>query len=73
MWLAVLGPLPQPSWFGNGAKLLYIVAVRLTGALLGNIFISFQGSVFYARATGPARPAGTSARCRSQGAAGANT
>jgi cytochrome c oxidase assembly factor CtaG len=46
MWLALLGPLPQPAWFGNGAKLLYIVAVRLTGALLGNIFI-WSGSVFY--------------------------
>jgi putative membrane protein len=46
MWLALLGPLPQPAWFGNGAKLLYIVAVRLTGALLGNIFL-WSGSVFY--------------------------
>ena len=46
MWFALLGPLPQPEWFGNGAKLLYIVAVRLTGALLGNIFI-WSESVFY--------------------------
>ena len=46
MWLALLGPLPQPAWFGNGAKLGYIVAVRLTGALLGNVFI-WSGSVFY--------------------------
>jgi putative membrane protein len=46
MWLALLGPLPQPEWFGNGAKLIYIVAVRLTGALLGNIFL-WSGSVFY--------------------------
>jgi putative membrane protein len=46
MWLALLGPLPQPEWFGNGAKLLYIVGVRLTGALLGNVFI-WSGSVFY--------------------------
>jgi putative membrane protein len=46
MWLALLGPLPQPEWFGNGAKLLYIVAVRLTSGLLGNIFI-WSGSVFY--------------------------
>jgi cytochrome c oxidase assembly factor CtaG len=46
MWLALLGPLPQPEWFGNGAKLLYIVAVRLTSALLGNIFL-WSGSVFY--------------------------
>jgi putative membrane protein len=46
MWFALLGPLPQPEWFGNGAKLLYIVAVRLTGALLANIFI-WSESVFY--------------------------
>jgi putative membrane protein len=46
MWFALLGPLPQPEWFGNGAKLLYIVGVRLTGALLANIFI-WSESVFY--------------------------
>jgi cytochrome c oxidase assembly factor CtaG len=46
MWLALLGPLPQPEWFGNGAKLVYIVAVRLTGALLGNVFV-WSGATFY--------------------------
>lgn len=46
MWFALLGPLPQPAWFGNGAKLLYIVAVRLTAALLGNVFV-WSESVFY--------------------------
>jgi putative membrane protein len=46
MWLALLGPLPQPAWFGNGARLLYIVGVRFTGAVLGNVFI-WSGSVFY--------------------------
>jgi putative membrane protein len=46
MWMALLGPLPQPEWFGNGAKLLYIVGVRLAGALLGNVFI-WSGTVFY--------------------------
>jgi putative membrane protein len=46
MWLALLGPLPQPEWFGNGARLLYIVGVRLMGALLGNVFV-WSGSVFY--------------------------
>ena len=46
MWFALLGPLPQPAWFGNGAKLFYIVAVRLTGALLGNVFV-WSESVFY--------------------------
>jgi putative membrane protein len=46
MWFALLGPLPQPEWFGNGAKLLYIVGVRLAGALLANVFI-WSESVFY--------------------------
>jgi cytochrome c oxidase assembly factor CtaG len=46
MWFALLGPLPQPEWFGNGAKLVYVVAVRLTGALLANVFV-WSESVFY--------------------------
>jgi cytochrome c oxidase assembly factor CtaG len=36
----------MPSWFGNLAKLGYIVAVRLTGTVLGNIFL-WSGTVFY--------------------------
>jgi cytochrome c oxidase assembly factor CtaG len=46
MWMCLFGPLPMPSWFGNAAKLGYIVAVRLTGALLGNIFL-WSGTIFY--------------------------
>ena len=46
MWMCVLGPLPQPAWFGNLAKLIYLVAVRLTGTILGNIFL-WSGTVFY--------------------------
>jgi putative membrane protein len=46
MWLALFGPFPAPEWFGNGAKLVYIVAVRLAGALLGNVFI-WAETVFY--------------------------
>jgi putative membrane protein len=46
MWLALLGPLPQPEWFGNGARLIYIVGVRFTGAILGNVFL-WAESVFY--------------------------
>ena len=46
MWLALLGPLPKPAWFGNAAKLLYILAVRLTAAVLGNVFV-FGSGVFY--------------------------
>ncbi len=46
MWMCLFGPLPMPSWFGNGAKLGYIVAVRLTGTVLGNVFL-WSGTVFY--------------------------
>jgi putative membrane protein len=46
MWLALLGPLPKPAWFGNLAKLVYVIAVRLAGAVLGNVFV-FGGHVFY--------------------------
>jgi cytochrome c oxidase assembly factor CtaG len=46
MWMCLLGPLPTPSWFGNLGKLIYIVAVRLTGTVLGNIFL-WSGTVFY--------------------------
>ena len=46
MWMALLGPLPKPAWFTNGARLVYIVAVRLAGTVLANAMI-FSGSVFY--------------------------
>ena len=46
MWMCLLGPLPMPRWFGNLAKLGYIIAVRLTGTVLGNVFL-WSGTVFY--------------------------
>ena len=46
MWMPLFGPLPKPRWFGNLAKLGYIIAVRLTGAVLGNVFI-WSGTTFY--------------------------
>jgi putative membrane protein len=46
MWMALLGPLPKPAWFGNLARLIYIVAVRFTGAILGNVLV-FGGHVFF--------------------------
>jgi putative membrane protein len=46
MWMCLFGPLPTPAWFGNLGKLLYIVAVRLAGSILGNIFV-WSGTVFY--------------------------
>jgi putative membrane protein len=46
MWAAVIEPLPGPRWFGNGAKAIYVLAVRTVGALLGSVFIWAQ-SPFY--------------------------
>ena len=46
MWMCLFGPLPMPRWFGNFAKLCYIIAVRLAGTVLGNIFL-WSGTVFY--------------------------
>lgn len=46
MWMCLCGPLPMPRWFGNLGRLIYVVAVRLTGAVLGNIFL-WSGTVFY--------------------------
>jgi cytochrome c oxidase assembly factor CtaG len=46
MWMCLLGPLPTPSWFANVGRLLYVVAVRLTGAVLGNVFL-WSSTVFY--------------------------
>jgi cytochrome c oxidase assembly factor CtaG len=46
MWLPLVGPLPKPAWFGDGAKLAYIIIVRLLGAVLANVFI-WSGSVLY--------------------------
>jgi putative membrane protein len=46
VWMALLGPLPKPTWFSNSARLVYIVAVRLVGTVLANILI-FGGTVFY--------------------------
>jgi len=46
MWMALLGPLPKPAWFGNGARLIYILVVRFGGAVLGNVLI-WSGSPLY--------------------------
>ena len=46
VWMGLLGPLPKPQWFGNGARLVYIIAVRLIGTVLANAMI-FGGSAWY--------------------------
>jgi putative membrane protein len=39
MWMPLVGPLPVPSWFNLPAKLGYVVAVRMVGTVLGNVFM----------------------------------
>ena len=46
LWLPVLETLPAPEWFGTGAKLGYIVGVRLVATLIGNVFV-WGGGPFY--------------------------
>ena len=46
MWMSVFGPLPKPEWFGAGWKVAYVIAVRFTGAILGNVLM-WSGSVLY--------------------------
>lgn len=59
MWMALFGPLPQPAWFGNIAKLFYIVGVRVAGVLLGNVFV-FSGTTYYAQYESAENPFGLS-------------
>jgi putative membrane protein len=46
MWLPLVGPLPKPSWFGDGAMLIYVIVVRLLEAVLANVMI-WSGTVLY--------------------------
>jgi putative membrane protein len=69
MWMALLGPLPKPAWFGNLGRLVYIIAVRLTGAVLGNVLV-FGGHVFFTVYAAGERAHGISA-AGDQNAAGA--
>jgi cytochrome c oxidase assembly factor CtaG len=46
MWMPIFGPLPKPDWFGAGWKVGYVIGVRFTGAILGNVLM-WSGSVLY--------------------------
>jgi cytochrome c oxidase assembly factor CtaG len=52
MWMALFGPLPKPAWFGNFAKLLYIIGVRLTSTVLANVFVWSNDAFFGVYAKG---------------------
>jgi putative membrane protein len=46
MWMPVFGPLPKPRWFTAGWKVGYVIAVRFSGAVLGNVLM-WSGTVLY--------------------------
>lgn len=46
LWMPLVGPLPQPRWFGAGAKAVYVVLVFFTMMILGN-FLVWAGEPFY--------------------------
>jgi cytochrome c oxidase assembly factor CtaG len=46
LWLALIGPLPKPQWFQGWGAMVYVISVRLIGAILANVLIWGQG-VFY--------------------------
>jgi len=39
MWMPLFGPLPKPAWFNLPAKIGYLIAVRLIGTVIGNVFL----------------------------------
>jgi putative membrane protein len=52
LWLPVLETLPAPEWFGTGAKLGYIIGVRLVATVIGNVFVWGGGPFYDAYRTG---------------------
>ena len=69
MWMALLGPLPKPAWFGNGWKIGYIVAIRLIQSVLANALLWSSGVLYPQYAPGQAEWGITAAN--DQSAAGA--
>jgi putative membrane protein len=69
LWFALLGPLPKPDWFGNGARLAYLLAVWIAGSMLAYAFV-WAASPFYPHYAATAAAAGRSA-VADQSAAGA--
>ena len=46
LWLALIGPLPKPRWFGGWGQIGYVILVRFSGAILANILIWTQGVLY---------------------------
>ena len=55
LWMPVFGPLPMPTWFTAGWKVVYVILMRLIATVLGNILM-WDGQVLYSTyAVGEAR------------------
>ncbi|MGE5407483.1 MAG: cytochrome c oxidase assembly protein [Syntrophothermus sp.] len=48
VWMPVFGPLPVPTWFTAGWKVVYVILMRLITTVLGNI-LTWSGTVLYDR------------------------
>jgi cytochrome c oxidase assembly factor CtaG len=46
MWMPIFGPLPKPTWFTAGWKVVYVVVVRFSGVILGNVLM-WSNTVLY--------------------------
>jgi putative membrane protein len=46
LWTPLFGPFPRPGWFGSGAMCVYVAAIAVTGALLGNL-LAWSGTALY--------------------------
>jgi putative membrane protein len=68
MWAPLVEVLPGPVWFGTGAKIGYVLVVRLYETVLANVF-GWAGRVFYPYYSGRPRLFGLSALA-DQGVAG---
>lgn len=55
VWLPVFGPLPVPSWFGPGAKIIYVGVARFAAAVLGNVLMWSQVTIYQSYAEGQAK------------------
>jgi putative membrane protein len=46
MWMPIFGPLPKPVWFTAGWKVVYVIIVRFSGVILGNVLM-WSNTVLY--------------------------
>ena len=46
MWMPIFGPLPKPTWFTAGWKVVYVIVVRFSGVILGNVLM-WSNTVLY--------------------------